>query len=160
LNYAQQGGRTDDFTIKLMVCAVLLGRSRKVDDEDNLWGEGVVEGYDSHVSADGEQYVAFNAAQVLPCYVLHLAARSHDTRPQLQLQTALRAQARATTNGAERQRLMRLAAMKNLPFGFGPAGAHFVVEDAASASDDDEDYGVFVSQLRSGIAIEEYQNRV
>ena len=34
--------------------------------------EKVTEGYDSHVSKDGTEYIVFDPMAVLPCYVIHI----------------------------------------------------------------------------------------
>lgn len=83
LNYAESG-RTNEYSVKLLVCAVLPGRTRIITEreEDDFWGKpGVEEGYDSHTACaygpgvEGVQIVLFNPAQVLVCYVIHLMER-------------------------------------------------------------------------------------
>lgn len=44
---------------KLLVCAVLPGRSYKINDM-SFWGLSLHQGYDSHISEDGQQVVLFH----------------------------------------------------------------------------------------------------
>lgn len=48
----------------------------------------------------------------------------------------------------QKRLIMRNEAKKNLPFGFGPAGEHFVVEEIADIDDDEEISGDFQQDAR------------
>jgi len=66
LGYTQGG--------KMLVCSVLMGRVFKCTER--LDGQGCKRGYDSHESPCGQEYVIFNAAQVLPCYVIEFTQQT------------------------------------------------------------------------------------
>ena len=195
LNYAQNG-RTNEFSVKLMVCAVLPGKSFMILDGDEPWGGGCEDGYDSHVSEDGSQIVVFSAAQILPCYVIHLMERRRrapdggvadlcaDKTAQIrreieEMRNDLQRDEHNTANGqvggrhhrkgadlvaAHKTKMLTAMARKNLPFGFGPAGSNFVVEEIADYSDDDEDDDEYVPMTHDDTAIgakyDEYQANV
>ena len=58
---------------KLIVCAILMGRSVICHHSDNLRASSNPQsGYDSHMSPSKFEYIVFNPAQVLPLYVLHV----------------------------------------------------------------------------------------
>lgn len=157
LCYAGEG-ISDMNSIKLMVCAVLMGKECIIPDGEEPWGGGCREGFDSHISEDGKQYIVFHEAQILPCYVLHLMFRKHDEQaPITQNTTALEFATHA--RGTKSTAILTQMARKNLPFGFGPKGSNFVVEEIAAYSDDEEDWGEF-QQLRHGgnVGHEEYQH--
>eukprot|EP00667_Euglena_gracilis_P024723 EG_transcript_28611 len=62
---------------KLLVCAVLLGRQMVCTGRS--FREGLTEcapGYDSHVSPCGNEWIVFNEAQVLPCFVIHYRSKT------------------------------------------------------------------------------------
>lgn len=153
-------GYEDVKSIKLMVVAVLMGKEKKIMDGEEPWGGKCTEGFDSHISEDGSQFVVFNEAQILPCYVLHLMQRTN-TQPGLDLGTTNTYEVEKMAHHATEKRKVILTQMakKNLPFGFGPRGANFVVEEIADYSDDDEDWGQF-QELRhgGGVGHEEYQH--
>jgi hypothetical protein len=98
----------------------------------------------------------FNESQILPCYVLHLMLR--DKKREAATATTLRMEQRCHGLAQNRSRILTAMARKNLPFGFGPRGEHFVVEEIAEHSEDEEDWGEF-QLLRdgTGVGYEEYQ---
>ncbi|KIK68260.1 hypothetical protein GYMLUDRAFT_35639 [Collybiopsis luxurians FD-317 M1] len=59
--------------LKLIVCATIMGRTAEMFRSDN-WREQTkpYPGSDSHIANNGYEYIVFNNAQVLPCYVVHL----------------------------------------------------------------------------------------
>lgn len=57
---------------KMLVCAVLMGRIYTCPEV--MEGVGCRRGYDSHTSPCGEELVLFDAAQVLPCYLVVFGA--------------------------------------------------------------------------------------
>jgi hypothetical protein len=72
LNY---GGRLG----KILLCRVLLGKPYLLQGyaaaKQSFMGKPAKPGYDSHVlDMNFSEVVIFNSAQILPCYVLHLAA--------------------------------------------------------------------------------------
>ena len=76
LSYTGQGftptRKNEIPSLKLIVCATLMGRAAAVSRDDN-WRllDEPMPGADSHVANDGYEYIVFNTAQVLPCYVIH-----------------------------------------------------------------------------------------
>lgn len=67
--------------LKLIVCATIMGVSARLGYEDN-WQEQSkpFPGANSHVDASRFQYIVFNRAQILPCYVIHLGWSRDNTR--------------------------------------------------------------------------------
>ncbi len=59
--------------LKLLVCATIMGISSTMFREDN-WRIQTepYPGADSHVANEQYEYVVFDQAQILPCYVIHL----------------------------------------------------------------------------------------
>ncbi|KAF9078516.1 hypothetical protein BDP27DRAFT_14571 [Rhodocollybia butyracea] len=59
--------------LKLLVCATIMGRHVNMYRNDN-WREQSkpYPESDSHIANDGQEYIVFNNAQILPCYVVHL----------------------------------------------------------------------------------------
>ncbi|CAH0030277.1 unnamed protein product [Clonostachys rhizophaga] len=140
--------------LKLIVCATIMGRPRVMfrDDEwraeDKAW-----EGADSHVANGGMEYIVFDAAQIIPVYVVHLDWGADNAEHLLP-------GADSWGNSSDRwKRLVRKAEMapgdrqrakeavfaraaKYFPYGYGPAsGKRFVVEEVGEVSDDEENYG-------------------
>ena len=75
--YSEINGRPEtsgDFgSLKPIVCAVITGRAAFMTREDN-WREKKepFPGAHSHCANRGLEYVLFDDAQMLPCYVIHL----------------------------------------------------------------------------------------
>ena len=151
--------------MKLIVCAVLMGRSAHMFWEDN-WREQSKPyvNADSHVGNDGFEYIVFDSAQILPCYVLHLdwtEAHPEDVMDSLQAQIQQSKSLQRTHRKfkpelfpGEKQRLKeeRLArARKFFAYGFGPvSGNKIIIEDIADTDDDEEEYGEYQGDRLQG----------
>jgi len=151
LHYCRGQGR-------LLVCAVLLGRPWVVHTDVS----GVREcrpGHDSHISPCGKEYVLFNAAQVLPCFVIHHRERSATEVAQYRKECLQNLLISKEAEGHDRVKRMTAIARKQLPFGFGPAGARFEVLEIAPVDEDDEEYGQYQAALREHdqYGVDEYQ---
>ncbi|KAL8795213.1 MAG: hypothetical protein Q9195_002224 [Heterodermia aff. obscurata] len=147
--------------LKLIVCATTMGVAAHVSRGNNFRGrDQPVEGATSHVGFSEMEYIVFNRAQILPCYVIHLdwghahegffrklpanpwawlaQHKSSRTHPKLSTEVL---------SPGDKQRLKeaRVAkAAKYLGYGFGPAsGAALVIEEVGEVSEDEEDYGEF-----------------
>ena len=151
---------------RLIVCATLLGRPLEVSRDEALRkSELLVSNAHSHISPNRYEYVVFDAAQIIPCYVLHLdygadaARREFDkmpTDPNDMIRQQSRTERKQRTEVEKRQeelwpaavqakkQAMKAAAQKWFPHGFGPAtGTNFVIEEIGEVSDDEEIYGEF-----------------
>ena len=150
---------------KLIVCAALMGRKYVCRHGEKRGVDKVESGYDSHVSETGFEYIVFNAAQLLPLYVLHLTDGRENLStfwaqrvlkgPPLRLNGEYDALAeRKKTNIEEiensatelslamKRKIMTKLARKHFPFGYGPAqDAKFVVEEIGEVDEDDEEWG-------------------
>jgi len=157
--------------LKLLVCATLMGRPATVSRSETRRTTDILVGSaHSHVSPCGSEYIVFDSAQIIPCYILHLDdhpdMRNSDatgdpstTLGRLDI-SALRSrnygmpEAQAGESPIEwagdvkrRKAAVKASALKYLPYGFGSAtGTNFVVEDVADISDDEEIYGDFQEQ--------------
>ncbi|KAF5334856.1 hypothetical protein D9758_014299 [Tetrapyrgos nigripes] len=155
--------------LKLLVCATIMGRSAQLSRADN-WREQSrpYPGSDSHIANEGREFIVFDNAQILPCYVVHLdwgrggvdaesfvlnnlngSARTIDgttTRGIGNRRAWLKASEDSISPG-EKKRLKeeRLAqAAKFFAYGFGPvSGKNIIIEDIADVDDDEEDYGEY-----------------
>lgn len=144
--------------MRIVVCATLMGRPIKVTRDLTRRTEGISDqNADSHVSPDGLEYIVFDEAQIIPCYVLHLdygseSAKKHFERYQRQPWKAIKLQSRVDydTQGetdcpaakVARKEALKAAASKWFPYGYGPAtGTNFVIEEIGDVSDDEEEYG-------------------
>ncbi|KAJ3796024.1 hypothetical protein GGU11DRAFT_171224 [Lentinula aff. detonsa] len=59
--------------LKLLVCATIMGRHVRMIRTGNWRDQSRPStGLDSHMANDGREYIVFNNAQILPCYVVHL----------------------------------------------------------------------------------------
>jgi hypothetical protein len=157
--------KADYFGLKLVVCATVMGRSR-VMYRDDEWRhqDQAYEGCDSHVANDGHEYIVFDAAQVVPVYVVHLDWGADNAEyfaglPNDPTEWTRQAASTRAANRLEQSQNRRLMlpgdvqrekeavyarAAKWFPYGYGPAsGSRFVVEAIGDVSDDDEDYGEY-----------------
>lgn len=111
------------------------------------------------------EYVVFDEAQIIPCYVIHLdlgrdAARyiANASKDPIRYIHDYRERQRRSDNAEmklgltslapgdrQRQKQALLAkAQKYFLYGYGASsGSKFVVEDVADVSEDEEDYGVY-----------------
>jgi Poly(ADP-ribose) polymerase catalytic domain len=149
---------------KLIVCLTLMGRSVKVLAQDDVRdATRAIKNADSHVSVNGMEYIVFDNAAVLPCYVVHLDWGEKRTREiaaqnieagrrnrRLERKSQQDGMALSMLAGdRKRAKAERLAqASKYFSYGYGPVkGNKIIVEDMAEVSDDEEDYGDY-QQLR------------
>jgi hypothetical protein len=143
--------------MKLIVCAVLMGRARTVTRDETWRTNGLADPTaHSHVSPNKLEYIVFDTAQIVPCYVIHfdlgaewaryaLAEAPEDpnkwvakTHPKLEQKELFPADIAAIAQAK------KAAATKWFPYGFGPAtGTSFVIEAIAEHDDDEEDYGEY-----------------
>jgi hypothetical protein len=152
--YAEKTTASDIAGQKLIVCATIMGRANSIFRGDNWWDLSKPrEGSDSHVGNNGLEYIVFDSAQILPCYVVHLNWGEQPSRTLEQVHT------RAYRNSlrpdmplhlmapGDKQRIKqeKLAqARKFFAYGYGPvSGNKIIVEDIASSDDDEEEYGEY-----------------
>lgn len=154
--------------MRLLVCATLMGRtvlgSRKLGEKSTpLFGDR----FHSRVSPDCLQYIVFDSAQIIPCYVLHLDYGAEHARAEYDMLAADPSEYFQRRKGKHKSRqddewtqwynsepaaerkqdALKAAAKKWFPFGFGPKqGTSFMIEDMADHSDDEEIYGDFQYQ--------------
>ncbi|KAK3370007.1 hypothetical protein B0H63DRAFT_440336 [Podospora didyma] len=160
-------------SMRLFVCATVMGRT--LAQRKTITGGGpnvhgpLVDGYDAHFDG-GHEYIAYNEAAMLPCYVIHLDMGSEAAAAALRQAQAnssafaeaelenikarnkARADPRMAGIASERYKspgdvqrekeAKKAAALKWFPYGFGSAsGTNFVIEDVGATSDDEEEYG-------------------
>ncbi|KAF8855832.1 hypothetical protein BDZ45DRAFT_727889 [Acephala macrosclerotiorum] len=145
--------------IRLIVCATVMGLALPVSREDTRRTTEIAdEAAHSHVSPDNLEYIVFDAAQIIPCYVIHLdfgaefakkelesfpedpwkwVRRSQNARAKIEKPTYV---SPADVEAAKAAR--KAAASKYFPYGYGPAtGTSFVIQEIGETSDDEENYG-------------------
>ena len=157
--------------LKLVVCAAVMGVSAMLSYGENWRQQSEpVAGADSHVSPSRFEYIVFNRAQILPCYVIHLDwgrdnARFFEDIP-TNSQTWVNRQGNQTLKKlnpqylgpGDIQRLQQAQmsrAAKWFPYGYGPAtGRSFVVEEVGDVDEDEEDYGMYqidrINEVKGG----------
>ena len=147
--------------MKLFVCATLMGLSVDMTRGDN-WRERSepYPGAHSHVGNSKYEYIVFDSAQILPCYVIHLdwgkdnaeffqevSQDSSNFVTKLSLSVIdVRKEEREMAPGDKQRKKEELVAKakKYFPYGYGPAtGMGFVVEDVGEVDDDEEEYGEY-----------------
>lgn len=156
---------------KLVVCATILGRTTILSGKDDLRDilqdkSEPMDRSDSHAVLDegAVQYVVFNEAQIIPCYVIHMdlgveearkdmeelpldppaGNQEHDGDKNNKPSPKLTKAAMSSSDLECEQAAKQAAASKRLPFGFGPAtGTTFVVDEIGETSDDEEYYGEY-----------------
>jgi hypothetical protein len=140
LHYTRGEGR-------LLVVAALPGRKFICNDSNVQFGGKCTPGYDSHQSHDNTELVLFKASAVLPCYVVHYKYTNHlIDKPLLNndIQDSLNDPVlNHKLKKKKEQEELRAKAMKTLGYGFGPAGANFIVEAVYEAREIDEDLSNF-----------------
>lgn len=90
--------------------------------------------FDSHLQGD-EHWTVFDSAQVVPLVLLHVGTQ-HDLSFMKRVIPKLvdrRGKEEGEDHAARTRRLQALAS-KSLPFGFGPDGTAFVVEDVGEVN--------------------------
>lgn len=167
--------------LKLIVCATVMGISSTMTCSDNWRTESEpFPGAQSHVSVNQFEYVVFNRAQILPCYVIHLDwgkdnAIYFENIP-LNPQTWINQQQKATNAHkklhpenlapGDKQRAKEAIvskAAKYFSYGYGPAtGNSFVVEEVGEVDEDEEEYGMYqedrIEKVDGGLKGEESRN--
>ena len=123
--------RPGDITsLRLIVCATLMGRARVVSHEDD-WRKiaGPCEVYDSHVNLGGLEYIVFDSTSILPRDVIHPDFGAEELHM-------------VSSSPEEKQRekqAKQAAPAKWFRYGFGPAkGTSFVIEEIGEKFDDEE----------------------
>jgi len=154
--------------LKLIVCATLMGRSVQLSRDDDWRSQEVaMSEADSHVANREFEYVVFDRAQILPCYVVHLDWGKDDqgyfnTLPsnpfvwnkpngssqhgvkKFKIHKKLVADTRLPGEIKDDKKALMAKAMKYFPYGYGPAtGTSFVVEEVGEVSEDEEEYGEY-----------------
>ncbi|TVY67408.1 hypothetical protein LSUE1_G008288, partial [Lachnellula suecica] len=159
---SQQKTKPEDLPgMRLVVCAVLMGRALQVTREQTRRTTDIADPTaHSHVCPNGYEYIVFEAPQIIPCYVIHLDLGAEEAR-----KTLLRAsnepsnwtKTAKTSNGSqgallpgeleEIKQAKQAAASKWFLYGYGPAkGTSFVILEIGETSDDEEDYGDYQGQ--------------
>lgn len=143
--------------LKLFVCATLMGRPARMSRFDCWWQRSEpYPGAHSHVGNNEYEYVVFNSAQILPCYVIHLdfGAENRHYFEHIPDKSLFVAEARthpklliepmAPGDKQRAKEALAAKAAKYFPYGYGPAtGTSFVVEEVGEVDEDDEDYGEY-----------------
>jgi len=143
--------------MKLFVCATIMGRTAQMTREDEWWLQTKpFEGADSHVGNYNMEYIVFDSAQILPCYVIHLDWGNDNVKyfedveldrgkfvPKVQKVHTRLLNHENMPGDRQRQKAALVAkAAKYFPYGYGPAtGTRFVVEEVGEVDEDEEDYG-------------------
>ncbi|KAF2464369.1 uncharacterized protein BDR25DRAFT_381508 [Lindgomyces ingoldianus] len=142
---------------KLLVCAVITGRTAMVTQGCNWWDKSKpFPGADSNVNPSGLAYILFNNAQILPCYVLHLdwAQKNQDAVWDYVSQISNHRTGKRSVpepNGlmfsgdkARQKQELIAKGMKFFAYGFGPVSRKkLVIEDVAEIDDHEEEYGEY-----------------
>lgn len=145
--------------LKLIVCATVMGISATMGRDDN-WRERKTPfpGSNSHVTQDQNEYIVFNRAQIIPCYVIHLdwgqdnvfffediPTNSNAWVNRLQAPAPMILSPHLAPGDRQRvKKDLQSRAAKWFPYGYGPAtGTSFVVEEVGDVDEDDEDYGEY-----------------
>ncbi|KAI9717086.1 MAG: hypothetical protein M1812_005021 [Candelaria pacifica] len=152
--------------LKLIVCATLMGRPCQMVRNDDWHDQSrPYKGADSHVGNDEREYIVFDSAQVLPCYVLHLDWGNRNAEEFLKRELKM-AQTDRRANSAhpklsldilspgDKQRLKQekiAKASKFFAYGFGPiSGRNIVIEEIGEVDEDEEDYGEYQEDRLEG----------
>lgn len=145
-------------SMRLFVCATIMGRTYQNQDGEDKEHSALVDGYDSHFAHEFE-YIVHDECAMIPCYVIHLDLGSAEAKRALeemhrnpaqnqwyldrkQKQPRLPKTGMAPGDLKRDREARKAAAMKWFPYGFGPAvGTSFVIEEVGETSDDEEEYG-------------------
>ncbi|XP_065906292.1 uncharacterized protein [Dysidea avara] len=127
---------------QLIVCACVMGFVFRGDNYKKPDSR-----YFTFTSPCGNELVFFNAAQVLPCYVIKLQHGPIDRQYTVQqlpplLQKFQEENNEDITDVKKKQEKLLARANKFLPYGFGP-GSRTIIEDVGDIDDDEEDYGEY-----------------
>ena len=164
--------------LRMIVCATLMGCSLQVTREATRRTHNLASAdANSHVSPDKLEYIVFDSAQIIPCYVIHFNLTSELIRNELMAAPLDPAEFRPKKKRVQpthpriaEQQERKVAALKWFPYGFGPAtGTSFVIEEVGEISDDEEDYGTYqkdrqevenkkTRQVKVGSWLDEYQS--
>lgn len=143
--------------LKLLVCATLMGRPAHMTRQDS-WRDRSepYPGAHSHVGNNEFEYVVFNSAQILPCYVVHLDWGPENRHlfenipdkaafvAQTKTHPKLVSEPMAPGDKQRAKEALVAKAAKYFPYGYGPAtGTSFVVEEVGEVDEDEEDYGEY-----------------
>lgn len=149
--------------LKLVICATIMGRAAEQlpqcagrDDTTPVLDA------DSYVNRNQMQYVVFNPAQIIPCYVIHLHYRPNDDDDMdLLWNLVWRVFTRGLAHGRIKQtpvvvpyvapgdKQRKKAALiakgqKFFSYGYGPiSGKQLIIEDVAEVDEGEEDYGEY-----------------
>ena len=150
--------------MRLIICATLMGVPLLTDRASARRRHGVCSpDAHSHVSPGGFEYVVFNSAQIIPVFVVHLDygaeharqqfdqiakdSRAYFRRRKIQEKAASAPSMPDPRDKRRKKEALKAAATRWFPYGYGPAqGTHFLIEDVAEVSDDEENYGEFQGQ--------------
>lgn len=145
-----------------ILCAVLMG-NRKPVTSIVRGSTQIAQGYHSHVSPCGNEWVVFNAAQVVPCYVVYMrgAEVSTPTQTLVNVNTRMLLQSLTNERGGKAfdnyQEFVNFRAKKYLPHGFGPGGRKSTRIMAIAESDDDDDAYTYEMSVAKPDRLANYQ---
>lgn len=146
---------------RMIVCATLMGRPLQVTRDQTRRTEALFdEKAHSHVSPGKMEYIVFDKAQIIPCYVLHIDYGSERAKKHLEeFRKNPTGHGRKTKTRVEhdfadeemwpaakkaKAEALKAAATKWFPYGYGSAtGTSFKIEEIAEVSDDEEEYGQY-----------------
>lgn len=158
--------------LKLIVCATIMGVSARLSYFDNWRQQSKpFPGATSHVDPTQFEYIVFNRAQILPCYVIHLDwgrdnarffenipanAQAWVSRQEKHVQKKLNPQFLGPGDIQRQNQALTSKAAKWFPYGYGPAtGTSFVIEAVGDVDDDEEEYGVYqkdrLDEIKEGV---------
>ena len=150
--------------IRLIVCAVLMGRALQVRRSGTRRTTEIADRTaHSHVSQNSYEWVVFNPAQIIPCYVIHLdlgvewarvALRDTPENPNdwkkrkdPRENPRIKNQDLWPAEAEEVKQAKRAVAAKWFPFGYGTAkGTSFVIEEIGEVDEDEEIYGEYQAE--------------
>ncbi len=159
--YATPTKTIEIYSLKLIVCATLMGRTAGVYREDNWRQQSEpMPQADSHVANMNHEYIVFDEAQIVPCYIVHLDLGSEHARKLLEripldpsawvqqqkkkIHPKLKPQLKFPGDVEREKDAKKTAVLKWFPYGFGAAtGTSFVIEEIGEVSDDEENYGEY-----------------
>ncbi|KAI9711786.1 MAG: hypothetical protein M1820_001931 [Bogoriella megaspora] len=138
---------------KLLVCATLMGWVAN-SSHFSHWRDRTEapDGRDSCMGTPWE-YIVYDSAQVLPCYVIHIHAeapyledmilRATTTKPGGDV-FRIKKQNLCPGDAKRLKQEQKAAVEKWFPYGYGPAtGMRFTIEEVGEVDDDEEEYGDF-----------------